>query len=64
MQSIRAPYLISLAKDKFPLSVSYKGKLTEDELTEIEQYCDLHCSSIFMDGSAVYNIRHKKKLLQ
>lgn len=52
---------VQMAKEKYPLSISYKGKLTEKELLELEKFCDIHCSSIFMDGSAIYTIKYKNK---
>ena len=52
--------LAQLAKDKYPVSIPYKGKLTEEELHELEKTCDVHCPSVYMDGSAIYSIRYKQ----
>ena len=51
--------LIENAKNRFPLSVSFFGTLTNTEIAEIEKYCTLHCPSVYMDGSATYSIRFK-----
>ena len=51
--------LIECAKIRFPLSVSFSGRLTNTEITEIEKYCAVHCPSVYMDGSATYSIRFK-----
>ena len=55
-----ATELIEKAKNKYPLSVSYKGRLTSEEVAEIEKNCTVHCPSVYMDGSAVYSIRYKR----
>ena len=54
-----ATELIEKAKNKYPLSVSYKGRLTSEEVAEIEKNCTVHCPSVYMDGTAVYSIRYK-----
>lgn len=51
--------LIESAKNRFPLSVSFTGKLTSKEITLIEKFCTVHCPSVYMDGSATYSIRFK-----
>ena len=51
--------LIQQAKDKYPLSIYVKGKLSEEEIAEIEKVCDIRCPSVYMDGSAAYCIRYK-----
>ena len=51
--------LIETAKNRFPLIVSFSGKLTNLEIALIEKYCTVHCSSVYMDGSATYSIRFK-----
>ena len=55
-----AEKLIELAKNRFPLSVSYKGRLTSGEMKKLEKHCIIHCPSVYMDGSAVYSIRYKR----
>lgn len=50
--------LIQKAKNKYPLSISYKGRLTSKEVAEIEKNCTIHCPSVYMDGTAVYSIRY------
>ena len=55
-----AEELIEKAKNKYPLSVSYKGRLTSTEIAKVEEYCTVHCPSVYMDGSAVYSIRYKR----
>ena len=56
--------LIDSAKNRFPLSVSFLGKLTNAEIALIEKYCTLHCPSVYMDGSATYSITFKAALLK
>lgn len=51
--------LIENAKNRFPLSVSFSGRLTTTEIALIERYCTVHCPSVYMDGSATYSIRFK-----
>lgn len=51
--------LIEQAKSKYPLSISYKGRLTSKEVEKLEKHCMLHCPSVYMDGTAVYSIRYK-----
>ena len=55
-----AEELIEQAKNKYPLSVSYQGRLTSEEVAEIEKNCTIHCPSVYMDGTAVYSIRYKR----
>ena len=56
--------LIESAKNRFPLSVSFSGKLTNKEIALIEQYCTVHCPSVYIDGSATYSIRFKAASLK
>lgn len=56
--------LIDSAKNRFPLSVSFSGKLTSTEIAVIEKYCTVHCPSVYMDGSVTYNIRFKASLFK
>ena len=51
--------LIQQAKEKYPLSIYIKGKLSEEELAEVEKVCDIYCHSVYMDGSAAYCIRYR-----
>lgn len=39
----------------------FTGKLTEEELDELDKECDIHCPSVFRDGSATYSIRYRGK---
>lgn len=55
-----AEELIAKAKNRFPFAISYKGRLTSEEVAEIEKYCIIHCPSVYMDGTAVYSIRYRK----
>lgn len=55
-----AQELIEKAKIKYPVSIPYKGKLTEEDITELERVCDVRCPSIYMDGSGYYYIRYRK----
>lgn len=50
---------IEQAKLKYPLSVQYKGRITESEMLELEKLCDVSCSSVYMDGSGYYTIRYR-----
>lgn len=52
--------IIEKAKEKFPVSFQYKGKLYEKEIEEIEKACDVRYSSVYMDGSGYYYIRYRK----
>ena len=56
--------LIDSAKNRFPLSVSFSGKLTVTDIAVIEKYCTVHCPFVYMDGSATYSIRYKAVLLK
>lgn len=56
--------MIELAKNKYPVSIPYKGKLTEEDITELERVCDVRCPSIYMDGSGYYFIRFRKDELR
>lgn len=51
--------IIKKAKEKYPISFQYTGRLYEKELADIEKECDVKCSSIYMDGKATYHIRYK-----
>lgn len=53
--------IIEYAKKLYPISLRYKGKLTDNQYYEIEKQCEIHCSSVYMDGSAVYYIRYKEE---
>lgn len=53
----RANFLISLARKKYPLPVSYRGRLTEAELEKIREYCKINTPSVFMNGECMYSIR-------
>lgn len=64
MTTISKKELAFVAKSKYPLSISYKGNLTEEEMHDLEKTCKIQCSSIFMDGSAVYTIRYIPKVNQ
>ena len=55
-----AEELIESAKNRFPFAISYKGRLTGEEMKKLEKYCIVHCPSVYMDGSAVYSIRYKR----
>ena len=54
-----AEELIKKAKNRFPFSISYKGRLTSGEMKKLEKQCIIHCPSVYMDGTAVYSIRYK-----
>ena len=54
-----AEELIAKAKNRFPFSISYKGRLTSIQIKELEKYCIIHCPSVYMNGTAVYSIRYK-----
>lgn len=51
--------LFHIARGKYPVTIQYKGRLSEQELEYLDKFCEVHCSSVFMDGSAVYDIRYK-----
>ena len=52
--------LIETAKNKFPVSINYVGQLSEDELEELERFCDIKCPAVYMNGKTTYVIRYKK----
>jgi hypothetical protein len=54
-----AEELMEQAKNRFPFSISYKGRLTSTQIKELEKYCIIHCPSVYMNGTAVYSIRYK-----
>lgn len=56
----QALQIIELAKNKYPVSIPYKGRLTEEEITELEKECDVHCASVYMDGTGYYFIRYRE----
>ena len=51
--------LIDKAKVKFPVSIYYTGQLSEEDISTLEEVCDVKCSSIYMSGSATYSIRYR-----
>ena len=51
--------LFHMAREKYPISIQYKGRLTEQELEYLEKFCDVCCFSVYMDGSATYCIRYR-----
>ena len=55
--------IIEHARKKYPLSVFWKGRLSDEERKAVEEECDVHCVSVFMDGSATLSIRYKKDKL-
>lgn len=56
----KAEELKNLAKEKFPIHIHYKGKLSEGEVSEIEETCDIHSPTVYMDGSAIYSIKYRR----
>ena len=54
--------IMNLAKNKYPVSIHYKGRFTEEEISELEKVCDIRCSSVYMEGTATYSIRYRKDL--
>ena len=55
--------LIDQAKNKKPLSISYKGRLSEQEIVLLnDNGCSVHCPSVYMGGTAEYSIRSEKEL--
>lgn len=51
--------IIVHAKRLYPVSLHYKGQFTDKQYDEIAKYCEIHCSSVYMDGSRMYCIRYK-----
>lgn len=47
--------LVLDAKNEFPASITYRGKLPE----WMDKYCDIRCSAVYMDGTGMYSIRYK-----
>ncbi len=58
----RAESLVEMAKNKYPVSVSYIGRLSEPEQSKIEENCDINCPAVYMDGSAMYSIRYRRSV--
>lgn len=53
--------IIFRAIDKWPASVSFHGRLTEEELKRLEEACEVKCMSVSMDGTRTYLIRYVPK---
>jgi hypothetical protein len=51
--------IIEQAKSLYPISLYYRGQLTDKQYYEIEKQCEIHCSSVYMDGTRLYRIRYK-----
>ena len=51
--------IIEHARRLYPRSLHYRGKFTDKQFKEIVKCCDIHCSSVYMDGSGMYCIRYK-----
>lgn len=51
--------LIDKARSKYPVSLYFRGRLTKEELSEIEKKCYVNFPTVYMDGSAMYSIRYK-----
>lgn len=51
--------IIEHAKGLYPISLHYRGQITNKQYDEIAKYCEIHCSSVYMDGSRMYCIRYK-----
>lgn len=60
MIDVNVKDLIRKAKEKYPISVYYEGKLSEDNLTILEKECNVHCIGLYMDGAGTYSIRYRK----
>lgn len=56
--------LIEQSKNKYPVSIPYNGKLTENDINELEKECDVRCASVYMDGTGYYFIRYRGKLAE
>lgn len=50
--------IINDAIDKFPVSVSFRGWLSEADLHRLEEECEVRCQSVYMDGTGTYLIRY------
>lgn len=53
--------IIEHAKRLYPISLHLRGQFTDKQYYEIEKYCEIHCVSVYMDGSGMYCIRYKPK---
>lgn len=51
--------IIEHAKRIYPISLHYRGQLTDKQYYEIEKQCEIHCSSAYIDGSRMYCVRYK-----
>ena len=54
--------LIQQAKEAYPVSIMFKGRLSKEQVKELEKTCDIRCFSVYMDGSAAYSIRYNPEL--
>lgn len=52
--------IITLAKEKYPLSVQGRFRFSEEEMDKLNAECDIRCSSVYMDGTGYYCIRYRK----
>lgn len=52
--------LIKQAKERYPMGITFTGALTNEEFDELEKYCTVHVSSVYMSGKATYHIRYKE----
>ena len=51
------------AKEKYPAHVTYTGKISEEDRIDIEKTCKIKSFSVYMDGSATYDIAYRKERL-
>ena len=51
--------LTEMAKRKYPIAIQFEGRFTKEEMTALEKHCTVHCFALYMDGSAIYDIRYK-----
>ncbi len=54
--------LIEDAKKRYPLSISYKGFLSDDENDELRKTCEVRNPAVYMDGSAIYYIKYRNDI--
>lgn len=59
--NINVRQIIEKAKERYPATFGFRGKLSPEERKEIENNgCDIRNPSVHMDGSCYYVIKYRK----
>jgi hypothetical protein len=54
-------FIIKTAKENYPVSYSFTGSLTEEQMEEIKKECDMRTMSVYMNGTSWYSIRYRNE---